>query len=107
MEAGWGALVREFENEINDIAAEVAKEIGDMIGTIRLAYISESNVGGYGILYGNFWGMVLAHILLIVIGIFAIIGAYTVIKALLKLLFFGRKKSMSSQEKWLKTGRID
>ena len=96
-----------MEEEIKYLLSIMLKEIGDAIGTIRTIYFSESSVGGYGILFGNTPGMILAYILLAVVGIFALIGLFVTLKALIKLILFGRKKKMTPEEKWLKTGRID
>lgn len=103
MGTGWEALERELENDLSAISEAILKEIGQAIGTIRPVYFSESSVGGYGILFGNTFGMILAHILLVLIGISDIVGFIVIIK----WLFTHKKMKMTPGEKWLKTGRID
>lgn len=99
MGAEWEKLAEEF-------ITSILEEIGKEIGTIRPIFFSQSSVGGYGILFGNTKGMILAYILLTAIGIFSIIGIFITIKSLIKLILFGRKKKMTPEEKWLKTGKL-
>lgn len=96
----WDILTEKF-------VTSILEEIGKKIGTIKPIYFSQSSVGGYGILFGNTFGMILAHIFLAIIGVFSIIGIFVTIKTLIKRILFGRKKKMTPEEKWLKTGRID
>ena len=74
--------------------------IGEGLGSLieRLSYH-----GVIGIFYKDtLWG-VLAYITFALICFFAVIG----ICATLKWLFFrGNKKKMTSEEKWIKTGRL-
>lgn len=96
----------EMGSEINEWVMEIIKEIGEKIGTIQPIYFSKYDVGGYGILFGNTTGMILAYILLAVVGIFTLIGVFVTLKALIKLILFGRKKKMTPEEQWLKTGKF-
>lgn len=103
MGSEWNMYAKEIGNNLNAISEAMLKEIGQVIGTIKPIYISESGVGGFGILYGNIFGMILAHILLAIIAISAIVGFFVIVV----WLFGRRKKKMDPHEKWLKTGKID
>lgn len=96
-------LERELERTFNSISAEIIKEVGNAIGTIRPVHFSESGVGGYGILFGNVFGMILAYLLLIIVAISAIVGFIVI----LKWIFGGKGRKMDPHEKWLKTGKMD
>lgn len=97
------AITKELERELSKISAGIMKEIGDAIGTIRPVHFSESGVGGYGILFGNIFGMILAYLLLIIVAISAIVGFFVIIK----WIFGGKRRKMDPHERWLKTGKMD
>ena len=57
--------------------------------------------GAIGLFYNGTWGGVLAYLIVGLLCLFAVIGFITV----LCLLFRPRKKKMSAEEKWMKTGK--
>lgn len=75
--------------------------MGLRLQTIMPVYINETGLGGYGIIFGNVFGMILAHLLLITVALLSVIGLITVLRWL-----FTRKKKMDPHEKWLKTGKM-
>lgn len=58
--------------------------------------------GCIGIFFSDTWTGLLAYIIFGAICIFAVIGFISVIA----LIFHPRKKRMSKEEKWLKTGKL-
>ena len=62
--------------------------------------------GVIGLVYEGSGGAALAYIVFFLFAILALLGAFTIIKALIKLILFGRKKKMTPEEKWLKTGKF-
>lgn len=91
-----------FEWDMTKYLKEILEAVGIKLKTITPIYVNESGLGGYGIIFGNTFGMILAHILLIVIGILALIGLVVVIG----WLFTRKKGKMDPHEKWLKTGKM-
>lgn len=91
-----------FELDTIQIFKQILAEAGIKLKTIMPIYLSKSGIGGYGIVFGNTFGMILAHILLIVIGILALIGLIVVIGWLITK----KKNKMDPHERWLKTGKM-
>lgn len=80
--------------------ADFLKTIGIKISTLKALYLNEGGIGGFGIVFGNTFGMIIAHILLVLTILLAVIGLITVITWIA-----GRKKrKMDPHERWLKTG---
>ena len=63
-------------------------------------------LGMVGFVYYNTTGFLLARVITISVILLAIIGTFTLLKTMFCIIFKGRKKKESAEEKWLRTGKF-
>jgi uncharacterized membrane protein len=73
-----------------------------IMGEDWLTWLSRATYRGtIGLFYETTWGGILAYSIFAIVCVLAIIGLFTIIKAL-----FHRKKKEDPGEKWLRTGKF-
>lgn len=82
---------------------QILESAGIRLKTISGLYFNQSGIGGFGIVFGNTFGMILAHILLILFTICAIVGLIVIVGGIRS---WRKNHKMDPHEKWLKTGKM-
>lgn len=98
-----GAEMGIFDVDYIVMLKNALEQAGIRIKTFMPIYVNEVELGGFGIIFGNMFGMILAHILLLLFTICALIGFITIIGGIISRK---KKHKMDPHEKWLKTGKM-